>query len=146
MLELLENLQALYKETKVTVNVASIEEEAEGIVDHVNSKMRGAWLFLAKGVTKSNEGNSNAQSKGGNLDHMSVNVSHVADTNKKFKWIRIPKFSGNKVKYSSWWVAFSSCVDETSLSPQFKMLRLESCLRGKAATTVKGLGYSSVAL
>lgn len=70
LLELLENLQVLYKENKETVNVASIEEEAEGIVDRVNSEMRGVRLFLAKGVTKSNEGYSNAQSKGGNLDHM----------------------------------------------------------------------------
>lgn len=33
-------------------------------------------------------------------------------------------------------------MDETNLSPQFKMLRLESCLEGEAAETVKGLGYS----
>ena len=59
--------------------------------------------------------------------------------------IRIPKFSGDKMKYSTWWAVFSSCVDETSLSPQFKMLQLESCLEGKAAKTVRGLGYSSEA-
>ena len=47
------------------------------------------------------------------------------------------------MKYSNWWAAFSSCVDETSSSPQFKMLRLESCLEGEAAETVRGLGYSS---
>ena len=33
-------------------------------------------------------------------------------------------------------------MDETNLSAQFKMLRLESCLEGEAAETVKGLGYS----
>ena len=49
------------------------------------------------------------------------------------------------MKYSSWWAAFSSCVDKTSLSPQFKMLQLESCLEGKAAETVRRLGYSSEA-
>ena len=67
------------------------------------------------------------------------------DPNKQLKRIRIPKFSGNKMKYLSRWAAFSSCVDETSLSPQFKMLRLESCLEGEAAETVRGLGYSSEA-
>ena len=46
------------------------------------------------------------------------------------------------MKYLTWWAAFSSCVDETSLSPQFKMLPLESCLEGEAAETVRGLGYS----
>jgi len=145
LLELQENLQALYKEKKETANEASIEEEADGIVDRVDSETRGARLFLAKGVAKSSEGNSNAQSKGGNLDNSSAKDSHVADPNKQLERIRIPKFSGDKMKYSSWWAAFSSCVDETSLSPQFKMLRLESCLEGEAAATVKGLGYSSAA-
>ena len=89
LLELLENLQALYKESKEskeTANVASIEEEANGIMDRVDNETKGARLFLAKGVAKSSEGNSNAQ-----------------------------------------------------------LLRLESCLEGEAAATVKGLGYSSVA-
>ena len=144
LLESLENLQALYKENKETANVASIEEEADDIVDRVDSETRGARLFLVKGVAKSTEGNSSAQSKGGNLDNASAKNSHVADPNKQLEQIRIPKFSGDKMKYSSWWAAFSSCVDET-LSPQFKMLQLESCLEDEAEATVKGLGYSSAA-
>lgn len=102
LLELLENLQALYKENKVTANVASIEEEADGIVDRVDSETRGARFFLAKRVAKSSEGNSNAQSKGGNLDDASAKDSHVADANKQLERIRIPKFSGDKMKYPSW--------------------------------------------
>ena len=137
----MEKLQALYKENKETTNVASIEEGADGIVDRVDSETRGARLFLAKGVAKSSEGNSN----GGKSDGTSAKDSHVADPNKQLERIRIPKFSGDKMKYSSWWPAFSSCVDETSLSPQFKMLRLKGCLEGEAAATVKGLGYSSAA-
>ena len=35
LLELLDNLQALYKEKNETMNAASIEEEADGIVDRV---------------------------------------------------------------------------------------------------------------
>ena len=66
----------------------------------------------------------------------------MVDPDKQLERIRIPKFSGDKMKYSTWWAAFSSCVDETSLSPQFKMLGLESCLEGEAAETVRGLGYS----
>ena len=141
LLELLEKLQAVYKENNETTNVASIEEEADGIVDRVDSETRGARLFLAKGAAKSSEGNSN----GGKSDGTSTKDSHVADPNKQLERIRIPKFSGDKMKYSSWWAAFSSCVDETSVSPQFKMLRLEGCLEGEAAATVKGLGYSSAA-
>ena len=56
--------------------------------------------------------------------------------------IRILIFSGNKMDFQRWNAAFTSCVDMTSLSPQFKMLRLEACLAGEAANTIKGLGYS----
>ena len=44
--------------------------------------------------------------------------------------------------FQHWNVPFTSCVDMSSLSPQFKMLRLEACLAGEAANTIKGLGYS----
>lgn len=37
------------------------------------------------------------------------------------------------------------CVDQTGLSAQFKMLRLESCLAGEALETIKGLRYSQAA-
>ena len=56
--------------------------------------------------------------------------------------IRIPIFSGNKINFQKGNAAFTSCVDETTFSPQFKMLRLEACLAGEAASTMKGLGYS----
>ena len=56
--------------------------------------------------------------------------------------IQIPIFSGNKMDFQRWNTAFTSCVDMTSLSPHFKMLRLEACLAGEAANTIKGLGYS----
>ena len=46
------------------------------------------------------------------------------------------------MEFQQWFAAFSTCVDKTSLVPQFKMLRLEGCLRGEAAETIKGLGYS----
>ena len=52
LLELLDNLQALYKEKRETMNAASIEEEADGIVDCVDSETSGARLFLAKGAAK----------------------------------------------------------------------------------------------
>ena len=54
-------------------------------------------------------------------------------------------FAGDKMKYQQWDAAFTSCVDQAPLTPQFKMLRLESCLRGEAAETIKGLGYSKEA-
>jgi len=145
LLELLDNLQALYKEMKETTNAASIEKEASGIVDRVDSETSGAWLFLAKGVAKTSDVNCNAKKKRGKSESTCAKDGHVVDSNKQLERIRIPKFSGDKMKYSTWWAAFSSCIDEMSLSQQFKMLRLESCLEGKAAEMVRGLGYSSEA-
>ena len=55
LLELLDNLQALYKEKSETTNAASIEEEADGRVDRVDSKTSGARLFLAKGAAKTSD-------------------------------------------------------------------------------------------
>ena len=65
--------------------------------------------------------------------------------NGQLERIKIPVFGGNKLEFPRWQAAFSSCVDSSSLSAQFKMLRLEGCLAGEAAETVKGLGYSEAA-
>jgi len=59
LLELLDNLQGLYKEKGETTNVALIEEEANGIVDCEDSKTNGARFILAKGVAKTSDENSN---------------------------------------------------------------------------------------
>ena len=64
---------------------------------------------------------------------------HAVDANKQLERIRIPKFSGDKKEYQSWWAAFSKGVDQINLSTQFKKLRFESCLEGEVAETVKGL-------
>ena len=65
--------------------------------------------------------------------------------NGQLERIKIPVFGGNKLEFPRWHAAFSSCVDSSSLSSQFKMLRCLKCLTGEAAETVKGLGYSEAA-
>ena len=55
--------------------------------------------------------------------------------------IRIPTFSGNKTEFQHWNATFTSCVDASAMSAQFKMLILEACLAGEAFKTIKGLGY-----
>ena len=69
-------------------------------------------------------------------------TAHNREMHGQLERIRIPIFSGNKMDFQRRNAAFTSCVDMTSLSPQFKMLRLEACLAGEAANTIKGLGYS----
>lgn len=71
--------------------------------------------------------------------------SSAKGEHRQLERIRIPVFNGDKLKFQQWFAAFTSCIDKTSMDPQFKMLRLESCLEGEAAETVKGLGYSEVA-
>ena len=71
--------------------------------------------------------------------------SNSLDAYKKLERIQIPKFPGDTKEYQSLWAAFSICVDETNLSVQFIMSRLESCLEEEAAETVKGLGFSDLA-
>ena len=81
-----------------------------------------------------------------------TNNLHAGDTfsssnvvNGRLERIKIPLFSGNKLEFPRWHAAFSSSVDSSSLSAQFKMLRLEGCLTSEAAETIKGLGYSGEA-
>lgn len=69
----------------------------------------------------------------------------MVNPNKQLEQIQIPKFLANKVKYVTRRAAFSSCIDETSLSPQFKILQWESHLANEMAEMAKGLSYSLAA-
>ena len=129
----------MYGENKHTLLAASTGDEADKMIDHVDNQTKEARLFLLQNNSKESEGNKTSQIATCESAH--GKNGHVVEANKQLKRIRIPKFSGDKKEYQSWWAAFSSCVDETNLSAQFKMLRLQSCLAGGAAETVKGPGY-----
>ena len=74
-----------------------------------------------------------------------LNTNISQDGTHHLERIRIPVFAGDKMKYQRWDAAFTSRVDQAPLPAQFKMLQLECSLRGKAAETIKGLGYSKEA-
>ena len=139
-MELLDSLHSLQRENKHASLAASTDDEADKMIDHVDNETKEAQLFLSQSNSKESEGNNTSQ--GETFESAHGKDGHVVDANKQLEWIQSPKFSGDKKEYHSSWSAFSSCVDETNLSAQFKMLRLESCLVGEAAETVKGLGYS----
>ena len=80
LLEVLDNIQAVYKGKSEATNVASIEVEADGIVDRVDSETSGARLFLAKGAAKTSDVNSNAV-KSGKLESTCAKDGHVDDPN-----------------------------------------------------------------
>ena len=71
--------------------------------------------------------------------HMTKMVTWSMQTNSS-SGFESQTFRGEKKEYQTWWAAFSSCVDETNLSGQFKMLWLDSCLAGEAGEMVKGPG------
>ena len=140
LFELLDSLQTLYGENKNISLADSTSNEGDKIIGRVDNETKEARLFLSQSNSKESEGNNTSQI--GIFMSVHSKDGHVVDASKQLERIRIPKFSGDKKGYQSYWAAFTSCVDETSLSAQFKMLRLESCLEGEAAETVKGLGYS----
>ena len=96
------------------------------------------WVTEFKIKKKKRVSNANNQ-------RPSESFSSSNAVNGQLERIEIPVFGGNKLEFPRWQAAFSSCVDSSSLSAQFKMLRLEGCLTGEAAETVKGLGYSEAA-
>ena len=100
-----------------------------------------ARSFLATQVKNS----SSKQKESTEIEEYTNAQQGASDPNKQLERIRIPIFSGNKMEFQQWFTAFSTCIDKTSLATQFKMLRLEGCLRGEAAETIKGLGYSQAA-
>ncbi|XP_028407849.1 uncharacterized protein LOC114530429 [Dendronephthya gigantea] len=72
-------------------------------------------------------------------------VDHVptskAEVERNLERLQVPKFDGDKLKFASFWAAFSAIVDETSALPRYKMLRLKACLEGNAAEAIAKLGY-----
>ena len=139
-LELTDSLQTLYGEDKLASLAASTGDEADKMIDRVDNETNKARLFLSQGNSKESEGNSTSQS--GTFESPHWKYVRVVDANKPSRADSNPKVFGRQEEYQSWWAAFSSCVDETNLSAQFKMLQLESCLNEEAAETIKGLGYS----
>ena len=139
-LELMDLLQALYGEDKLTSLAASKGDETDKMIDRVDNETKKARLFLSQDNSKESEGNNTSQS--GTFESPHGKYVHVVDANKPSRADSNPKVFWRQEEYQSWWAAFSICVDETNLSAQFKLLRLESCLSGEAAETMKGLGYS----
>ena len=108
-----------------------IEHEASAICCVLTSVTKNTWSVSPPSYSS----NSNTSSLCRNGDSGLSNLERIC----------IPTFSGNKTESQHWNAMFMSCVDATAMSAQFKMLRLEACLVGKALETIKNLGYSEAA-
>jgi len=59
--------------------------------------------------------------------------------------IRLPKLNGDKTKFEYFRATFESIVDETDEPAKYNMIRLKSCLEGKAEEAISKLGFSEEA-
>ena len=64
---------------------------------------------------------------------------------KNLKRIKLPKFNGDKTKFENFGATFESIMDETDEPAKYKMIRLKSCLEGKAEEATSTLGFSGEA-
>ena len=140
-LAIMRDLEIEYEKLKKTAEAEKTSDEADALVDRVDNDTNTARSYLAAQAKIF----SSKQKESSEIEGHTNAQQGASDPNKQLERIRIPIFSGNKMEFQQWFAAFSTCVDKTSLAPQFKMLRLEGCLRGEAAETIKGLGYSQTA-
>ena len=144
VLSILEKLEAACEEKEELQQAKQFCNEYEEFNDQFDREMSNIRTYLNKSALKNVEEIGTLEvSEGGSATSEGSGLK--SDTHRQLERIRIPVFNGDKLKFQQWFAAFSSCVDQTSMDPHFKMLRLESCLEGEAAETVKGLGYSEVA-
>ena len=83
----------------------STGDKADKMIDRVDNETKEAQLFLLQSNSKESEGNNTSQI--GKFKSAHSKDGHVVDANKQLERIRIPKFSGGKKGYQSWWAAFS---------------------------------------
>ena len=62
---------------------------------------------------------------------------------KQMKRISIPIFDGNKSTYESWKAAFTACIDQAPVTPEYKVLQLRQHLTGEALKCIENLGHSA---
>ena len=123
------DLEIEFDKIKKTEDAEKVGDEADALVERVDNETNPARSFLAIQVKSS----SSKQKESTEIEEYTNAQQGASDPNKQLERIRIPIFSGNKMEFQQWFTVFSTCVDKTSLAPQFKMLRLEGCLRGEAA-------------
>ena len=137
--EVLEEIRKLYQQQKDTKRQVKIGHEVDERIEGEASAARRVLTTVTRSIHPvsplSCPVNSNTSLSRRNGDSCWNNLERI----------RIPTFSGNKTEFQHWNATFTSCVDATAMSAQFKMLRLEACLAGEVLETIKGLGYSEAA-
>ena len=140
--EILEELRTLYQELKNTEVQVKVGDEADELNERIEGEASAARRVLTSVTRNTRPLSPPSYSSNSNTSLPQRRVDSGVNNLERF---RIPTFSGNKTEFQHWNATFTSCVDATVMSAQFKMLRLEACLAGEALETIKGLGYSEAA-
>ena len=68
-----------------------------------------------------------------------------ADSSALLKRVSVLKFFGQKKNYEAWKATFYSCVDRTTVTLEYKLLRLRECLQGEPLKVIENLDHSAAA-
>lgn len=121
VLSILEKLEAACEEKEELQQAKQFGDEYEEFNDKIDREMSNIRTYLNKSALKNVEEIGTPEvSEGGSAPSEGSGVK--SDTHRQLERIRIPVFNGDKLKFQQWFAAFSSCVDQTSMDPQFKML------------------------
>ncbi|XP_020910368.2 uncharacterized protein LOC110248201 [Exaiptasia diaphana] len=139
--DLIDELCELYKKNKQDELATKAGDEADEIIERIEHEAALGRRALTSLVTKSPSQSPPPQGS----PEIPANDKNLSSGFTNLERIKLPTFGGNKSQFPQWNATFTSCVDDTSMTAQYKMLRLESCLTGEALDTIKGLGYSEEA-
>ena len=144
-LEVIEMLISVYVQASDDNNVRKFEDELAVVSSEASKDIASVKAFLSMTLKRPEE-----DSLSDGLDKSEMRRSFRSETKmlpegsgRKMQPINIPKFNGDKTTFEYFWAAFTTIIDESN--EKYKMIRLKSCLEGKAADAIEKLGYSDVA-
>lgn len=133
-MEILEQLCEVYVQMKEGTQADVVAEEIETMEEQYTEVLGDVNVVLSGKPTEIVEPKDKKE------------TSRIGeDMYRQLKRVSIPVFSGKVSQYDFWKSAFSSCVDDTKATPEYKFLQLKQYLAGEALAAIDGLGHSPMA-
>ena len=148
--QVLEDLIVIYQSKGDEQSLKRAEAEMEKVTTDTDREIATVKEFLTSLTLKTSPMSEATEFQGNPLEEKApksnvtggISVGHV---DKNLERIKLPKFNGDKTKFENFWATFESIVDETDEPAKYKMIRLKSCLEGKAEEAISRLGFSKEA-
>ena len=149
VIQLLEALVVMYEKNGDKQNLARTEEEIDKVAKDTDKEISRVKNFLASRTkTAPSIGSASSEIEFEDEKAPKPKKTHelpVSRVDRNLERIRLPKFNGDKTKFEYFWATFESIVDETDEPAKYKMIRIKSCLEGKAEEALSKLGFSEEA-